>query len=160
MSSRLSVNPGRFDPYKSYKIRLRAADGRYVAGFANSSALTRTTGAVAYSEGGRLSGASKSPAPTKLDSITLEKGVTHDVEFGRWANHGNIGSGPRAVGSLDAFRRDLVVEIYDVVGQLARAYRLYRCRPAEYQAMPELDASANAVAIQLLELENEGYDRC
>ena len=30
---------------------------------------------------------------------------------------------------------------------------------SEYQALPELDANANAVAIQTIKLENEGWDR-
>jgi hypothetical protein len=30
---------------------------------------------------------------------------------------------------------------------------------SEYQALPELDASANAIAIQTLKLENEGWER-
>ena len=30
---------------------------------------------------------------------------------------------------------------------------------SEYQALPELDANANAVAIQHIKLENEGWER-
>lgn len=30
---------------------------------------------------------------------------------------------------------------------------------SEYQALPDLDANANAVAIQTIKLENEGWER-
>ena len=39
------------------------------------------------------------------------------------------------------------------------AYNVFRCWVSEYQAIPELDASANAVAIQTLTLQNEGWER-
>ena len=39
------------------------------------------------------------------------------------------------------------------------AYKVYRCWVSEYQAMPELDGSGNAVAIQSVKLENEGWER-
>ena len=44
-------------------------------------------------------------------------------------------------------------------GQLVLAYKIYRCWVSEYQALPELDANASAVAIQHLVLENEGWER-
>jgi phage tail-like protein len=42
---------------------------------------------------------------------------------------------------------------------VAVAYRVYRCWPSKFQALPELDAGGNAVAIQTLELQNEGWER-
>ena len=57
------------------------------------------------------------------------------------------------------FRRDITLEFYNEAGQLAIAYRIYRCWVSEFQALPELDANANAVAIQTIKLENEGWER-
>jgi phage tail-like protein len=61
--------------------------------------------------------------------------------------------------SLKDFRKDVILEVYNEAGQLVIAYRIFRCWVSEYQALPELDASANAVAIQTLKLENEGWER-
>jgi len=102
----------------------------------------------------------KSPGRSKFEAITLERGVTHDVDFEQWANKvWNFGSGLGAEVSLQDFRKDLIIEVYNEAGQLALAYKVYRCWVSEYQAMPELDANANAVAIQTIKLENEGWER-
>ncbi len=102
----------------------------------------------------------KSPGQTKYEPITLERGVTHDPEFEKWANKvWNFGSGLGVEVSLRDFRKDIIIEVYNEAGQLAIAYKVYRCWPSEYQAIPELDASGNAVAIQTLKLENEGWER-
>ncbi|MFQ3578889.1 MAG: phage tail protein [Bacteroidales bacterium] len=102
----------------------------------------------------------KSPGRTKYEAITLERGVTHDPEFENWANLvWNYGSGLGAEMALADFRKDVILDVYNEAGQLALSYRLYRCWVSEYQALPELDANANAVAIQMLKLETEGFER-
>jgi phage tail-like protein len=157
--AQFSVNAQRFDPYKNYKFRVKW-DGRYVAGVNKISALKRTTTPVTYREGGDPSTERKSPGQTKYDAITLERGVTHDIEFEQWTNKvWNYGSGLGKETSLKDFRKDIIIEVYNEAGQLAIAYKVYRCWVSEYQALPGLDASANAVAIQTIKLENEGWER-
>jgi phage tail-like protein len=154
-----TVNPTRFDPYKNFKFRLRW-DGRYVAGVSKVSALKRTTEVVEHREGGDPSTVRKSPGRTKYEPITLERGVTHDPEFEQWANKvWNFGAGLGSEVSLKDFRKDIMIEVYNEAGQLALAYKVFRCWVSEYQALPDLDANANAVAIQTIKLENEGLER-
>lgn len=157
--AQFSVNAERFDPYKNFKFRVRW-DGRYVAGISKVSALKRTTDVVEHRVGGDPSTVRKSPGQTKYEAITLERGVTHDKDFEQWANKvWNFGSGLGAEVSLRDFRKDVILEVYNEAGQLALAYKVFRCWASEFQALPELDASANAVAIQTLKLENEGWER-
>jgi len=157
--AQFSVNPERFDPYKNFKFRIKW-DGRYVAGVSKVGMLKRTTELVTHREGGDPSSSRKSPGRTEYDAITLERGVTHDPEFEKWANKvWNYGSGLGAEVSLKDFRKDIIIEVYNEAGQLALAYKVYRCWVSEFQAMPELDANANAVAIQTIKLENEGWER-
>jgi phage tail-like protein len=154
-----SVNPTRFDPYKNFKFRVKW-DGRYVAAVSKVSALKRTTEVVEHREGGDPSTSRKSPGRTKFDAITLERGVTHDPEFEAWANKvWNFGAGLGAEVSLKDFRKDIIIEVYNEAGQLALAYKVFRCWVSEYQALPDLDANANVVAIQHIKLENEGSER-
>jgi phage tail-like protein len=154
-----TVNAQRFDPYKNFKFRVKW-DGRYVAGVSKVSALKRTTEVVKYREGGDPSSSRKSPGRTEYDPITLERGVTHDAEFEAWANKvWNFGGGLGSEVSLKDFRKDVIIEIYNEAGQLVLAYRVFRCWVSEFQAVPDLDANANAVAIQHLKLENEGWER-
>ena len=157
--AQFSVNTQRFDPYKNFKFRVKW-DGRFVAGISKVSALKRSTELVEHREGGDPSSSRKSPGRTKFEAITLERGVTHDTEFEKWANKvWNFGSGLGAEVSLKDFRKDLIIEVYNESGQLALAYKVFRAWVSEFQAIPDLDANANAVAIQTLKLENEGWER-
>ena len=157
--AQFTVNATRFDPYKNFKFRVKW-DGKYVAGISKCSALKRTTEVVEHREGGDPSSSRKSPGRSKYEAITLERGVTHDVEFERWANKvWNFGSGLGAEVSLRDFRKDIIIEVYNEAGQVVLAYRVYRCWVSEFQALPDLDANANAVAIQHIKLENEGWER-
>jgi phage tail-like protein len=157
--AQFSVNATRFDPYKNFKFRVKW-DGRYVAGVSKVSALKRSTEVVEHRVGGDPSTSRKSPGRTKYEAVTLERGVTHDTEFEKWANKvWNYGSGLGAEVSLKDFRKDVILEVMNEAGQVVLAYKLYRCWVSEYQAFPDADANANAVAIQTLKLENEGWER-
>ena len=157
----VNVDPRRFDPYKNFKFRVRFGDNPdYVAGISKVSALRRTTEVVSHREGGDPSSDRKSPGRTQYEAITLERGVTHDTEFEKWANKvWNFGSGLGAEVSLKDFRKNVIIDFYNEAGQLAISYKVYRCWVSEFQALPDLDANANAVAIQTLKLENEGWER-
>lgn len=157
--AQFSVNADRFDPYKNFKFRVKW-DGRYVAGVSKISMLKRTTEVVTHRIGGDSSSERKSPGRTKYEAITLERGVTHDLDFEKWANKvWNYGAGLGMEDSLKDFRKDLIIEVYNEAGQKVIAYNVFRCWVSEFQALPELDANANAIAIETLKLENEGWKR-
>lgn len=154
-----TVNPQRLDPYKHFKFRIKW-DGRYVAGVSRMSGLRRTTEVVEHREGGDPSSSRRSPGRTKYEAITLERGVTHDAEFEEWANKvSKVGAGLGSEVSLVDFRKDVLIELLNEAGQVVKAFKVYRCWPSEYQALPDLDANASAVAIEHLKLENEGWER-
>ena len=112
---------------------------------------------VSHREGGDPSTGRKSPGRTEYEAITLERGVTHDLEFEKWANKvWNFNAGLGAESSLKDFRKDIIIEVYNEAGQLAIAYKVFRCWVSEYQALPELDANADAVAIQTAEVGKRG----
>ncbi|MCX6243078.1 MAG: phage tail protein [Bacteroidetes bacterium] len=157
--AQFSVNTNRFDPYKNFKFRVKW-DGRYVAGISKVGALKRSTEVVMHREGGDPSMERKSPGRTKYEPINLERGITHDTEFETWANKvWNFGSGLGMETSLKDFRKDIIIEMYNEAGQLVIAYKVYRCWVSDFQAQPDLDANANAIAIQSIKLENEGWER-
>lgn len=157
--AQFAVNTHRFDPYKNFKFRIKW-DGRYVAGVSKVGSLKRSTEVVEHREGGDPSTSRKSPGRTKYEAITLERGVTHDLEFEAWANKvWHVGAGLGAEASLKDFRKDVILEVYNETGQVVLSYRIYRCWVSEFQAMPDLDANANAIAIQTIKLENEGWER-
>lgn len=159
LAAPFTVNPERFDPYKNFKFRVKW-DGHYVAGISKVSPLIRRTEVILYRNGGEQSVSRKSPGRTAFDSITLERGLTHDTDFEQWANQTwQYGAASGNETALKSFRKDIVLEIYNEAGQLVMAYNIYRCWPSAYQALPELDANNTAVAIQSLTLQCEGWER-
>jgi phage tail-like protein len=155
--ARFTVNAHRFDPYRNFKFRIKI-DNQYVAGLSKCSALRRTTEVTPWREGGDPSTSRQLPGKTHYEPVTLEAGVTHDPTFEDWANLVHNFQGD-AAGSLKGFRKDIIIDVYNEAGQKALSYTLFRCWVSEYQALPELDAAANAVAIQHLIVQNEGWQR-
>ena len=154
-----TVNAQRFDPYKNFKF-LVVWDGRVVAGVSKVSPLKRTTEVVKHRNGGDPSSPRKSPGRSEFEAITLERGVTHDPEFDRWANKvWQVGAGLGSEVSLADFRKDLLIQVLNEAGQVAVVHKVYRAWPSEVQILGEMDANANAVAIQSLKLECEGWER-
>ncbi len=155
------VNPTRFDPYKNFKFLVKfEGQTNPVAGISKVGGLKRTTEVVKHREGGDPSSSRKSPGRTEYEALTLERGVTHDADFEDWAMKvWNFGSGLGSEVSLKDFRKNIIIELLNEAGQVAIRYKVYRCWVSEYQAMPDLDANANAVAIQSIKLENEGWER-
>lgn len=156
--AKFSVNTERFDPYRNFKFKIKW-DGQYVAGLSKCSALKKTTEMTEWREGGDPSTSRKLPGKTSYEAITLEAGVTHDPAFEAWANLVNNFQGDAAM-SLKNFRKDFItIDVFNLQGSKILSYIVYRCWVSEYQALPELDASGNAVMIQTIKLENEGWER-
>ena len=158
-----AIGATRIDPYKNFKFRVKW-DGTYVAGISKVSPLKRTTEVVKHRDGGDPSTIRKSPGRTEYDAITLERGVTYDPAFQQWANtawdyEGAPTQKADQEAALDDFRKDVIIDLFNEAGQKVISYQIYRCWVSEYQSLPDLDANANAVAIQHLKLENEGWLR-
>jgi phage tail-like protein len=157
--AQFSVNAARFDPYKNFKFLIKW-DGQTVAGVSKVSGLKRTTEVIEHRSGGDPTSPYKTPGAVKYEPITLERGLTHDTEFEKWANKvWHYGAGMGAEISLKDFRKDIVIEVYNEAGQKVLAYNVFGCWVSEYSALPEMDANANAIAIETLVLENQGWER-
>ena len=100
--------------------------------------------------------ASSSPGTSTFEAVTFERGVTHDPAFEAWASLVHSLENPI---SLANFRKDVIVDVFNEANQLALSYTLFRCWVSEFQALPELDANSNAVAIETIKVELEGWTR-
>lgn len=150
----------RFDPYKNFKFIVKFPNNVIVAGVSKVTGLKKTTEVVKHREGADPSTSRKSPGRTEFEAITLERGITADREFEKWANQvwlfKGLTGGESALGN---FRRDLTIELLNEARQPVMRWFLSRCWVSEYQAMPDLDANANAIAIEHIKIENEGWFR-
>ncbi|MBK8258028.1 MAG: phage tail protein [Polyangiaceae bacterium] len=152
-----SVNSHRSDPYKNFKFRV-LIDGRPVAGLSKMGALKKTTEAIEWREAGDPSIVRKMPGRTKFEAITMEAGLTHDTTFEDWANLVNNLDGSAAM-SLAKYRKDIAIEVMNLQGTPVLRFKVRRAWISEYQATPEMDANANAVAITMIKIEHEGFQR-
>ena len=157
MANGFIVNAHRFDPYKNYKFRI-VWDGRTVLGVSKVGALKRTTEVVKHRSGGENSTDHKSPGRTTYDSLTMDRGITHDLKFEKWANLVHPFSGDTAM-DLANYKKELTLEVLNEKGHVAKRYFLHNCWVSEFTAVPDLDANANAVAIETLKIELEGWER-
>lgn len=151
-----SVNTHRYDPYRTFLFQV-VVNGEVVAGVSKVGALTRTTEVVSHRPGNVISHQYMSPGLTKHEPIVLERGVTFDPVFHDWANEVYNPDGPGGV-SLRNFRKDIIITLMNLQGVGVRSYKVYRCWPSAYTALPELSANDNAIAIQSLTLQNEGWE--
>lgn len=151
-----SVNTKRYDPYRTFLFQV-VVDGKTVAGISKVGALTRTTEVVSHRPGNALAHQYHSPGLTSHAEIVLERGVTFDTAFHDWANEVYNPEGLGGV-SLKNFRKDILVNLMNLQGVAVRSYRIFRCWPSAYTALPELSANDNAIAIQSLTLQNEGWE--
>lgn len=151
-----SVNTTRYDPYRSFLFQV-VVDGETVAGVSKVGALARTTEVVSHRPGNVVSHQFHSPGLTSHEPIVLERGVTFDLAFHDWANAVYSPEGLGGVSLLN-FRKDIIVTMINLQGTPVVSYKVFRCWPSAYTAVPELSANDNAVAIQSLTLQNEGWE--
>lgn len=157
MAEGFVVNAHRYDPYKNYKFRV-VLDNKPVMGVSKIGSLKRTTEVVKHRWGGNNSYDHKSPGRTSYEGITLERGITHDLEFEKWANTVHNPNGD-ALMDLAGYKKDLTMEVMNEKGQVALRYFMYDCWVSEFTAVPDLDANANAVAIESMKIEMEYWER-
>lgn len=155
--ARMNPSTNRFDPYRNFRFKVKW-DGQYVAGLTKMGALRRTTEMVEYREAGENITSRKLPGKTTYQAVTLEAGITYDTAFEDWANLVNDFAS-HSLTALGEFRKNITIDVFNESGQKALSYNLYRAWVSEYQALPDLDAGANAVAISTIKLEYEWFER-
>jgi phage tail-like protein len=155
--ARMTAQTNRFDPYRNFRFRVKW-DGQYVAGMTKMGALKRTTEMVEFREAGENIVSRKLPGKSSYQAVSLEAGITYDTAFEDWANLVNDFAS-HSITNLGEFRKNITLDIFNEAGVKALSYNLYRAWVSEYQALPDLDSSANAVAITTIKLEYEWFER-
>jgi phage tail-like protein len=159
MGKPFTVNINRYDPYKTYRFLVYFGTATSpVAAVSKVTGIKRSSDVIEYKEGGNpiiLKGLGR----TKYDPITLERGITQDLDFANWANTAQVLDHGSASTSLANLRQNIRIDLLNEEGQPVWRFYVYRCWVSEYQALPDLDAGANAIAIEHLKLENEGWEQ-
>jgi phage tail-like protein len=159
-SNPFTVNMNRVNPYPTYRFLVYfEGTASPVAGVSKVSAFKRSSDPIEYKEAGHTI-IRKGLGRTKYEPITMERGVTFSTDFEDWANFAQVLNTGSPSTSLANFRKQHIhIELNNEQGIAVRRYIFYRCWVSEYQALPDLDAGANAIAIEHIKLENEGWER-
>lgn len=159
MGKPFSVNTNRYDPYKTYAFLVYFGTSTTpVAGVSKVTGLKRSSDPIEYKEGGNaiiLKGLGR----TKYEAITLERGITHDTDFENWANAAQVLDKGAPSTSLKNLRQEMRIDFLNEERQVVLRFFVHRCWVSDYQALPDLDAGTNAIAIEHIKLENEGWER-
>jgi phage tail-like protein len=159
MGKPFSINTSRFDPYKNYRFRVYFGTATSpVAGVSKVGGLKRSSDPIEYKEGGNPI-IRKGLGRTKYDPITLERGITFDTDFEAWANAAQLLDKGSPSSSLANLRKEIRIELMNEAGQPVFRYIVHNCWVSEYQALSDLDAGGNAIALEHIKLENEGWER-
>jgi phage tail-like protein len=155
------ANMTRFDPYKSYRFLVyftTTSPTVPVAAVSKVTGLKRSSDVIEYKEGGNaiiLKGLGR----TKYEPITLERGLTQDKAFEAWANAAQMLDHGSPSTSLAKLRQEVSITLLNEEAQPVLRWLVHRCWVSEYQALPDLDAGGNTIAIEHIKLENEGWER-
>jgi phage tail-like protein len=158
MGKPFDVNINRFDPYKAFRFLVYFGIATTpVAGVSKVGGLKRSADVIEYKQGGDAI-TRKGLGRVKYEPIMLERGVTHDHDFEEWADAAQVLDKGSPSTSLKNLRRQVRLELLNEAGQPVHRYIIHRCWVSEFQGLPDLDAGGNAIAIEHIKLENEGWE--
>jgi phage tail-like protein len=144
-------------PYKNFRFQVKW-DNDVIAGVSKVTGLKWTTEVVSHREGNDPSTARHSPGRTAFEPITLERGITIEPAFITWANLvWNTSNGTVGGISLAGYKKNITIELFNTQAVLVRRYSVYNAWVSSFTGQADLDANANAVLIESMVLQNEGW---
>ena len=147
-----------YDPYRKFKFLVKW-EGQYVMAVHKVSSITKSIDAIDWRTGGDSNFGAKVPGLTKWEPITLERGLSADAAFQKWMIEVNryTKAGGQENEAVHNFRKNLQIEMYDLQNDLVMTINVYNAWPSKL-TIADFDAKANELAIEHIELQNEGWD--
>lgn len=142
----------RQDPLRNFRYRLEI-NGIDQAGFAEVAIGDLSTEPIEYREGDEITTVRKLNGLNKYANVTLKWGITESTELAEWHYLVVDDSTP-----LDDARRTVVIRVQNEAGEDKAAFEVTRAWPCKYDPS-DLNGKGNEVAIDSLELANEGIRR-
>jgi phage tail-like protein len=139
--------PSRDDPYTRFNFRVEI-EGISLAAFTEVGGLESETAVIEYRVGGEPTTVRKLPGLTKYANIVLRRGITQDAELWNWQK--NIIEGK-------ADRRNGSIVLLDDAGNVVVRWNFVRGWICKWEG-PDLNASANEVAIETIVIAHEGLE--
>lgn len=154
-----TANVLTYDPYRKFKFLVSwDRSGGYVAAVSKISAVTKHVDPIDWRTGGDPNNTAKVPGLTKYEPITLERGLSADPRFLDWMQRVNTyqAAGGTTEEAYYDFRQSLIIEMYGLQNELVMKIGVYKAWPSKL-TVADFDAKANELAIEVLELQHEGW---
>jgi phage tail-like protein len=147
-----------YDPYRKFKFLVKW-NNAVVMAVHKVSSITKSIDPIDWRTGGDSNFSAKVPGLTKWEPITLERGLSADTAFQEWMVLVNkyTKAGLGADEAVHAFRKNLNIEMYSLQNELVMTINVYNAWPSKL-TIADFDAKANELAIEHMELQNEGWD--
>jgi phage tail-like protein len=142
----------RQDPLRKFRFRLEI-DGLEQAAFSEVAIGDAASDPIEYREGDEPITVRKLSGLTKFANVTLKWGITDSMELAEW--HRLIVDGATL---QEEIRKTVVIRIQNEAGDDKAAFEITRAWPTKYDPS-DLNGTGNEVAIDSLELANEGIRR-
>lgn len=142
----------RQDPLRNFRFFLEFNNVR-LAGFAEVAVGDISTDPIEYREGDEITTVRKLNGLNKYGNITLKWGITDSMDLADWHQLVVQGATP-----LDEIRKTVVITVQNEAGEDKAAFEIVKAWPCKYDPS-DLNAKGNEVAIDTLELCNEGIKR-
>lgn len=151
------------DPVRNFKFECRVDGFTSGAGFQKISGIKETSEIIEYREGTDPITPRKLMGLVKYDNIVLEKGVTDSLDFVNWRQDvfdilqsGNLS--PDTGVPDDSVRRGMAIDAVDMHGAFGWTWEVFNAWPTVLDTN-EMNAEANALLIDKLEVAHEGFQR-
>jgi phage tail-like protein len=142
----------RQDPLRKFRFRLEI-DGLEQAAFSEVAIGDLANDPIEYREGDEITTVRKLSGLTKYANVTLKWGITDSIELADW--HQQVVGGATL---LEEIRKTVVIRVQNEAGEDKAAFEVTRAWPCKYDPT-DLNGTGNEVAIDSLELCNEGIKR-
>ncbi len=136
------------DPHANYRF-LVEIDGIARGSFQECSGFDSTVEVTEYREGGDNATVRKLPGQAKYSNIQLKWGMTDDVDLYEWHRKAIKGDVERKNGSI---------VLLDRRGDEVARWDFVRGWPTKWDG-PDLNATSNDVAVEMIEIAHEGVER-
>jgi len=140
----------RKDPYKNFRFLLEI-DEITQAGFREVTVPDSTQDPIEYREGNEPITVRKLPGLIKYGNVSLKWGITDSFDLYDWRKMVEDGNIKKA-------RKNVAIIVLDDEGNPAARWEFSQAWPTKYDA-PDLNATANEIAIETLEIAHEKMER-
>lgn len=152
------ANSARHDPYKefNFEVVITGALNFGKFGFNKVTGLKAKLDVVEYREGGDNITTHKSAGQVSFDAITLERGMSEDVDMWNWITKAFSATSLAGATVEPAYKGLMTIKLKDRDGSVVKTWDVLECWISDYET-GDFNAQGNGVMIERMVVQHEGF---